>query len=107
MNCKKWKTGEPKYQIQGKHIEGPILQISINNSDCLLEIIHPLFQDLPRMKVPIPTLPKVRHNIDAGDSSAAYAKVRQMSEEKLIAAKEEFTTLLQAGIIRQTLLGHS
>lgn len=90
------------------HVEGPIHQIPIwcmGPSDSLPEIVRPLFQDQPTiltsiMKEPSPALSKVRHSIDAGDSSPTYAKVRQMSEEKL-KAKEEFTTLLQTGIVTQ------
>lgn len=44
----------------------------------------------------------LRHIRDTGDNSPTYAKVRQISEGKLKAPKEEFTALLQSGITKQS-----
>lgn len=43
---------------------------------------------------------KVFHRIDTGNSKPTYAKARQLSEEKFKAVKQEFQSLLEAGIIR-------
>ena len=43
---------------------------------------------------------EIFHHIETGDSIPVFAKTRHLSTEKLRAAKAEFKTLLEAGIIR-------
>ena len=43
---------------------------------------------------------EIFHHIETGDSIPVFAKTRPLSTEKLRAAKAEFKTLLEAGIIR-------
>lgn len=77
-------------------MEGPIHQVAINHNDpSPSEIVCSLFRELitlltPRTKAANP-VSKVRHTIDTGDRSPSYAKMKQVSKEKLKAAMEEFS----------------
>lgn len=70
------------------------------------EIQH-LLESLPALTLPqqIPgnsNKAKVFHRIDTGDRAPVHAKARQLSEEKLAIAKQEFNNLLDMGIVRRS-----
>ena len=70
--------------------------------------MKPLFEKYPELLAPrifgsnANKNSKVKHCIDTGSTTPTFAKVRQLNKEKHEAAKAEFTSLLQAGIIRQS-----
>lgn len=81
--------------------------ININKNDHLPPEIKSLFDQNPHLTSP--TLPphtpissKVSHTIETTSSQPTFARPRQLSTEKYDAAKAEFTSLLNAGIIRQS-----
>ena len=77
----------------------------------LPEGIAPEIQDI-LLNFPALTLPqqlkkdttnsKVLHYIDTGDAAPVHAKARQLSAEKLVIAKHEFSDLLDMGIVRRS-----
>ena len=74
----------------------------MNNHNTLPEEVQFPLQEFPKLTRPLSVQPlesytKVIHVIDTGDSAPASAKVRQLS------AKQEFTTLLQAEVIRPSM----
>ena len=71
------------------------------------EIVKPLFDKYLEVLTPRYSQSsdcskvKVKHCIDTGNTVPTFAKVRQLSTVKQEAAKKEFSSLLQAVIIRQ------
>ena len=82
-------------------------QICINNVLQLPDPIKNLLLEYPSLTAPrsnnYTSLNSiVKRTIDSGNNPPTFAKVRQLSQEKYEAAKEEFTSLLNARIIRQS-----
>ena len=91
--------------VQGGWVTARIQNITVNNHNHLPERIQPLLQKFPKLtrprtEQPLASNTRVTHVIDTRDNAPAYAKVWQLSEEKYEAAKQEFTELLKACIIR-------
>ena len=83
--------------------------LTINRVDVIQSEVQELLKEAPSLVTPRtpaqftkPSECKVKHHIDTGDNAPTFCKVRQLSKEKFDAAKQEFSTLLQSGIIRQS-----
>ena len=83
-----------------------IFRITINDRSNENSFVQKLFQEYPSLTSPRNVSPNtskitVYHSIDTGNSKPTYAKVRQLNEEKEKAAKTEFKSLLQQGVIER------
>lgn len=80
--------------------------ININKNDHLPVQIKELLDQNPHLTTPSkplnPVSSKVSHAIETDGSQPTYASPRQLSNEKYDAAKAEFTSLLNAGIVRHS-----
>ena len=79
-----------------------IQSITVNKHNTLPEV-QSLRREFPKITRPrteqlLVFNTKVTHVIDTGESASTYAKVRQQSDVNYKSAKQEFTTLLRAGI---------
>ena len=105
-NCRLVDSATKCY-CTAKALENQIQNISINKSN-VPSIVKPLFEKYPDLLAPrifgsnANKNSKVKHCIDTGSTTPTFAKVRQLNKEKHEAANAEFTSLLQAGIIRQS-----
>lgn len=109
VDCKNFRLVDSttKHYISGKDVSSTVQQIVINKLSSVPGNVKPLlekYSSLLTPRAPDASLPdsKVRHCIDTGNNCPTFAKVRQLSQDKYQAAKQEFTSLLQAGIIRQS-----
>lgn len=100
---------ETLFAVAGTIVHEVEQKLSINHVEVVPDEIQDLLKDAPSLitpRTPDQTANsndcKVKHHIDTGDSPPTFCKVRQLSKEKFDAAKQEFTSLLQAGIIRQS-----
>ena len=106
IDCKNAKLIDPETN-RTHHcniVSNSLQQIKVNNYS---HIVKPILQEFPSLTSPrakfttaIPS--SVKHSIDTSESVPTFAKVRQLSQEKYKAAKSEFTSMLEAGIIRQS-----
>ena len=105
-NCRLVDSATKCY-CTAKALENQIQNISINKSN-VPSVVKPLFEKYPDLLAPrifgsnANKNSKVKHCIDTGSTTPTFAKVRQLNKEKHEAAKAEFTSLLHAGIIRQS-----
>ena len=79
----------------------------VNSTAAYPTFVQTLLQQYPSVTAPYdmsenrPTAnSEIFHHIETGDAIPVFAKTRPLSTEKLSAAKAEFKTLLEAGIIR-------
>ena len=105
-NCRLVDSATKCY-CTAKALKNQIQNISINKSN-VPSVVKPLFEKYPDLLAPrifgsnANKNSKVKHCIDTGSTTPTFAKVRQLNKEKHEAAKAEFTSLLQASIIRQS-----
>lgn len=108
INCKNKKlidqtTNHVTPCKQVKNICQIVISDFLNHSHDINKLLiqfPSLTSDQPMNKLPVDN--KIYHHIETDNTSPTFAKTRQLSPEKLKAAKEEFSALLKAGIIQRS-----
>ena len=93
-----------RWYTPGGRFTGQIQSINVTHHDTQPKV-QSLLQEFPKITKPRTEQPlvfntKLTQVRDTGEGTPTYAKVRQLSEDKYKSSKQEFTALLQAGVIR-------
>ena len=109
IDCGKQKVidNTTNFSVNVCKINYETLPVNVDFPENLPPKIQELLRSLPALTLPHQkpgntAKAKVVHRIDTGDKTPVHAKARQLSEEKLAIAKQEFNNLLDMGIVRRS-----
>lgn len=108
LGCRTGKLHDNKMEhcTTSTQVTATTQQITVNNCSQLSKPVQFLLNKyptlfMPRRERPNTSITRIKYTTDTGNSKPTSAKARQLPEEKYKVIKQEFTALMNTGIIRR------